>query len=371
MKSGILALLFSVCFLAGCNSAPPAPAGPPVANAVRAYNGTASVGDFLTISIDANDKTITYKNYTNGQNGIVSYTVNADGSYTIEDPKGNLLAAYEVPGFMLAVEAANAGPDQDTPALITAVESASASITDFAGRSSNYLQLRTADGGMEFGTVTIGAQGDIQHDGYWPFGLLTQPQSFFNGGTFPASSVVEDASGDFFTINESNGAQDTVFGTQDGLWAVDTQNGAILGLPKAGTKDFSPFSSGTYNAIYYEKPNAQMGQHNFESGTPQEGKAVIVVSASGLATIRDSQNNTMASGTLAAIADTPYIYNGSPSKLPDPCYGMFTIRTVTANSQQDVFASFQGNAVIFSSFETGLPVQPNPTYTYFYGVGLK
>ena len=51
----------------------------------------------------------------------------------------------------------------------------------------------------------------------------------FGGGSFPASSVQEDASGNFFTINESGGQSDMVFGTQNGLFAVDTGNGTILG----------------------------------------------------------------------------------------------------------------------------------------------
>jgi hypothetical protein len=49
---------------------------------------------------------------------------------------------------------------------------------------------------------------------------------------------------------------------------------------------------------------------------------------------------------------------------------MFTFRTTTANSQQDFFVTFQGNAVIVSSLETALPLTPNPPFTYFYG-GLK
>jgi len=36
-----------------------------------------------------------------------------------------------------------------------------------------------------------------------------------------------------------------------------------------------------------------------------------------------------------------------------------------------VFVTFQGNAVIFTSFQTALPVQNNGTYTDSYGVGLK
>jgi len=47
----------------------------------------------------------------------------------------------------------------------------------------------------------------------------------FNSGSFPASSVTEDASGNFFTISESNGYQDYVFGNQNGFFAVDTGNG--------------------------------------------------------------------------------------------------------------------------------------------------
>jgi hypothetical protein len=336
---------------------------------VRSYSGTASVGDFLTISIDSIHMKITYRNYTNSETGTVPYAVNDDGTYTIFDPQGNLLSGYEVPGTVLVVEAANAGPNEDTDALITAIETAPASITTFAGRNFNYIQFRTTSGGIELGTVSVDASGNITHGGYWPFGVVNQ-QSMFSGGSFPASSVTEDPSGNYFTINESGGSQDIVFGTQTGLFAVDTGNGTILSLPKAPSKAFNPSNAGTYTGIFYEKPNAQMGQNNVESGTPVEGKATVTVSAGGTATISDGQGNTMATGTLAAVGDTAYLYDGTANKLPDPLYGMFTFRT-TANSQQDVFLSFQGNAAIFSSFSVGLPVQQNAAYTYFYGVGLK
>lgn len=365
MKNAKGMLLLFVCLLAGCNSTSKSA---PVSS-VRSYNGTAAVGDFLTISIDSASQTITYKNYTNGETGTVPYTVDSNGMYTISDPDGNLLSAYEVPGSMLMVEAAHAGPNRDTASLITAIESVPASISTFAGRNFNYIQFRTSTGGLELGTVTVDAQGNIQHAGYWPFGVLS-PGNSFNSGSFPASAVTEDASGDFFTISESSGS-DYVFGTQNGLFAVDTGAGTLLGLPKAATKSFDASVAGTYKAIFYEKADAQMGQNNAESGTASEGTATVTITAGGAVTVADSQGNTLASGTLAAIADTPYIYDGTSSEMPDPLFGMFTFRTTTASSQQDVFVSFQSGAVVFSSFETALPLAPNGVYTYFYGVGLQ
>lgn len=337
-------------------------------NPVRSYNATASVGDFLTISIDSSALTITYKNYTNGETGTVPYSVNSDGTYTITDPNGNLLSAYEVPGFVMMIEAANAGPNRDTQALITAIESVPATINTFAGQNFNYVQFRTAAGGMEVGTISIDGQGNVQHDGYWPFGVFSQ--NMFNGGSFPATAVQEDPSGDFFVITDGGGSNNYAFGTPSGFFAVDTGNGTILSLPKASTKTFDTTTAGSYTALYYEKANAQTGQGNVETGTPTEGKGIVTVSASGAMTITDSQGNTLASGTLSAVADTSYLYNGTSNELSDPLNGMFTFRT-SSSSQQDVFVSFQGNAVIFAGFQTALPIAGYAPYTYFYGVGLK
>lgn len=363
-----IAALFGVAlFFLGCNSSS---SFSPSNATVRAYNGTASVGDFLTISIDSDAHTITYDNLTNGESGTVPYTVNSDGSYTITDPNGNLLSAYEVPGYVMVVEAANAGPNRDSAALITAIQSVPVTLQTFAAKNFNMTQFRTRDGGVEIGTVTIDASGNITARSYDPGSIMWTQASYFNGGTFPASTTEEDSSGTFFTVLEQDGSRSTVFGTQNGLWAVDTNQGAVLGLPKAATKDFDPASAGTYNAIYYEKPNAQM-QNNVEVGTPVQGKASITVSSTGVVTITDSNNNPMASGTLVPVADTSYIHDGTSNTLPDPCYGIFTFQTVTASVHQDVFVTFQGNSVIFSSFQTALPLQNNGTYTYFYGVGLK
>jgi hypothetical protein len=339
--------------------------------AIRSYNGTASVGDFVTISIDSTANTMTYHDITNGESGTVSYTVNADGTYTISDPQGNVLSAYEVPGFVLLVQAAKAGPNQNTPALITAVETTPATIFSFAGRNFNYLQFRTAAGGVEIGSVSIDSQGNIYHEGYSPMALIWGNGQYFNSDSFAASSISEDPSGSYFTINEQDSSKDVVFGTQNGLWAVDTGNGTILGLPKASSKDFQTASAGTYKGVYYEKANATTGGNNFEIGTATQGNSTAVVGADGTITITGAQNNVLATGALVPLADSSYLYDGTANTLSDPCNGLFTVRTATTNSRQDLFVAFQSNAVIFGSFKSALPGQNSNPYTYFYGVGLK
>src|ERR1700730_15274738 len=108
--SGLAVVLAGL--LCGCGSAgPKANTGP--LKSVRSYSGTASVGDFLTISIDSINMKITYKDYTNNETGTVPYAINDDGTYTIFDPQGNLFAGYEVPGTVLVVEASNAGVNRD------------------------------------------------------------------------------------------------------------------------------------------------------------------------------------------------------------------------------------------------------------------
>ena len=337
----------------------------------RSYNGTASVGDFLTISIDSKAQTITYENYSNGETGTVPYTVNADGSYAITDPQGNLLSAYEVPGSVMVIEAANAGPNKDTAALITAIESVPVSIQTFEGQTFVYTEFRTSNGGVEIGTGVMDSSGNTTASSYDPGAIMwTQPNPFGRGSS-SGNTAVEDPSGNFFTItDQAKGESMTVFGTQNGLSAIDGKGGAVIGIPQASGKDFDPKVAGTYNAIYYEKPNAQM-QNNVEVGTPVEGKATVTVTAAGAVTITDSQNNPLASGTLVPVADASYLYDGTANELSNPCYGLFTFETISSSLHQETFVTFESNAVIFSSFQTALPLVNNGTYTYFYGVGLK
>jgi hypothetical protein len=366
--ASLLLLSTTGCGSNNSSSTSSTPAAPQ--SATREYNGTASVGDFLTITLDSTAHTLTYTNHSNGDAATVPYTVNSDGTYTLSDPAGNLVAAYEVPNYALLIQATKTGPNHDTKALITAIESSPISLSTMESHNYNYMQFRTAAGGFEAGSVKVDAQGNIAISSYWPFGAQNQQSSPFNTGGFPSSSFQEDSSGDFLTHDDGQGSYDFVFATQNGIFAVDSPNGAILGLQKAASKDFDPTFAGSYKAIYYQKTGASTGQGNVETGTPNLGNAMLVVMSNGRATLQDAQSNVLAQGTLAPVADTSYLY-GANGELTDPCFGLFTFRVTTGNSQQDVFMTFQGRAVLFSSFQSKLPQDPSNTYDYFYGVAVK
>ena len=363
-----IAYLFAFSLLLiglGCGSTTSVPT--PVTPALRSYNGSASVGDFLSISLDPAALTLTYKNLSNGDTGVVPYTINSDGTYTLNDPQQNLLSAYEVPNYALLVQAAKSGPKHDALALIMAVESGSISLSTWEGHDYNIMQFRTAAGGVEAGSVSIDSQADVSVSSYWPYGE-TQG-SPFNVGGFPGSGIQADPSGTFLKLADNNGTFDYIFGTPSGVFAVDTPNGSIFGLKKAATKDFDPTFAGTYKAIYYQKTGAATGAGNIETGTPSMGSATMVIDASANITVNDANGKTLLQAVLTPVADTSYLYGAG--ELQDPCFGLFTFRVTTASSQRDVFVSFMDRSILFSSFKANLPWGSGNTYDYLYGVGLK
>src|SRR5258708_33616742 len=172
MRTRIILSVLAVAALLGCGGSNRATARTATPLATRGCNGSASVGDFLSITLDPVGHTRAYSNKSNGDSGTVPYTVNADGTYALNDPTGNLVAAYEVPNYALLIQAAKTGPGHNMPALITAVQSSPISIATWAGHSFNYMQFRTAAGGLEVGSANLDALGNIGISTDWPYAAM-------------------------------------------------------------------------------------------------------------------------------------------------------------------------------------------------------
>jgi hypothetical protein len=351
-----------------CDRGSPSPSPPPTTE--RTYTGSASVGDFLSIRLDPATQTLFYTNRSNGDTGTVRYGTNSDGTYTLNDPSGNLTSAYEVPNYGMLLAAEKAGPNHGSLALITALHTTPITLASLAGQEYNYFQFRTTNGGPEAGSIVLDARGDISLSGYRPYadwGMGNQTSAFTHA-SISTSQVQEDSSGTFLKVVDRHGGFDYVFGMANGVFVVDTANGAVLAFKKAASKNFDPAFAAKYQAVYYEKIGVTVDANHQESGTADLGHATVTIDPTAQVTVADADGNIMLQAPLTPVADAAYLY-GSAGKLKDPCYGLFTFRIYRGSQPQDVFATFVNGAVLFSSFVPTSRVGYG--YEYLYGVGLK
>lgn len=348
---------------------------------LRNYSGTASVGDFLSIVIDPNKNTLTYTNLTNDATGTASYVVNADGSATINDPDGHLLSVSEVPGYGIVALMDNAGSTGDQLALVTSTIQQNVTAASFANQNYNIFEFRTRGGGVGISSISIDDTATVTGTEFMPFNLLSSGSNNLGFNIFSPFQLPSGPPAPYLKWTSPSappGDSMYVFGVSNGMFLVDTPDGSIIGLPKASKPDFDPSWAGTYSLPYYKKSNANGPDGNSpEAGSVSWGVATLVLDQAGNLSLKDSDGDTMASGTLNAIANTPWLYNGvttdgTSGELGDPSWGMFALvdSNDTNTIQQPVFVAFAQGAVLLSSFATTMPFHPGDDYDYFYGVGL-
>ena len=151
------------------------------------YQTTASVGDFLQVTLDKASATVSYTNKTNGLTASgVPYVQDDKGVYSFPaDPNGHLKQAIEVEDYALIVDVDKAGPNKDTRALAIGAASQPLAPSDLDGRRFNMMQFRTRNGGMEVGNVVLSYRGGnfgVNLQSYWPRGaMLTNDVPFHVG----------------------------------------------------------------------------------------------------------------------------------------------------------------------------------------------
>jgi hypothetical protein len=349
------------------------------------YAGSASVGDFVQIEVDYDRMYISYRNLTNGTSGASTFTINPlDESLVIDDPSCGLEFGYEIPGYALVLKATNTGPAANETCIVTSINKETTTVADIAGHSYNYMQFRTNSGGMEIGCVQIDNSGAIDAQGYWPYGSTTgTPEPFPSAGSGEGIPAGEnDAETGAVKVHEAGEGDFYIFRTTGGFFAVDTPNGAIIGLQQASGTAFKPSDAGIYKAVIYMKQGATTGSGNVE--TPTQGsveRVTITVGTDGAISVSDEDGNELANIDLEALADDASIVPNSggetmASGIGNSCPGLFKATdAVTAPDgspqEQQIFVTFIDDALLFCSF-TPQPTIGDPSeYDYFYGVALK
>ena len=356
---------------ASAASAPAAEVG------LHRYQTTASVGDFLQITIDKDAHTATYLNKTNGLSAAgVPYTVDSKGAYAFADPNGHLKAAIELEDYALVVDVDKAGPKKDSRALAIGAATSPISLADFVNRKLNMMQFRTSNGGMEVGNVVLSTAGNglfVDLQSYWPRGAMANDDHPFHGRmrTFP----VQEPAGEheFLTLAETEGGKtsmDYVFKTATGF-AIDMSNGNIVMLEQPESKDFDPTSAGSYRALAYGKQGAKSSSGD----EPEPGEATVrsidvTIGASGHVVAKDGSGMTVFDDDLTPVPDAAYL-TGTGKLDAARSRGIFTFRTNGAFGSTDVFVIFTKSGLLFSSFTPGAPQAGDAPYDYLYGAAVK
>lgn len=360
-------------------AAPAAPASTPSGVGTHRYQTTASVGDFLQITIDKDSHTATYVNRTNGLTGEgVPYALDGKGGYVFADPNGHLKAAIELEDSALVVDVDNAGPNKDTHALAIGAATLPISLADLSDRTLNMMQFRTRNGGMEVGNVALATRGNgltVDLQSYWPRGATSNGDHAFHVGVMGTLPVQEGpGEHDFLTLAESERgvtSMDYVFKTASGL-AIDMSNGNIVMLEQPASKNMDPASEGNYRALAYRKQGARGGPDDEpEPGALSVGFLDMAVNAAGHLLALDHDRGIVIDDDLVPVPDVPHL-TGAGKLDPARSKGIFTLRRHGSAGNRDVFVIFTKNGLLFSSFTAGVPDGGvDASYDYFYGAAVK
>jgi hypothetical protein len=341
----------------------------PVANHV--YQSTASVGDFLVVTIDKQAHTVSYENKTNGWAASdVHYTVDAQGMYTFEDPNGHLNAAIELEDYALVLDVDKAGPHRDTRAIAIGALAQKVSLADMtgsdgAGKNYLHMQFRTSNGGMEIGYVnasSVGTKLTVQHESYWPRGAGMMHGYAFHVAEQPLVFDVPTglARGDYIQLSSVDTSSDeheelTLFKTGSGF-AFDMSNGNMILIDQPVDGTFNPAWAGSYRALAYEKRDARgTSAGEAEPGTSMVHLTDLSLSESG----HLSGNGGALSADLIPVASASWLTG--PGKLDATrARGLFTFHNETPGGTSEVFVCFVRNGFLFASFRPGNSTMNGP-----------
>jgi hypothetical protein len=350
--------------------------GTPAA-AAHDYNGTASVGDFLTVTIDRDASVVHWVNGTNGETGQAPFTVGADGALLVSVDTGQIKKAYEIPGYGVVALDPNAGPAHDRPSPVFLWEKASATKSEFKDMAVNMLQFRNS-GAFEMGCGSLSADGStLTHSGYLPEQYVSSDSPFAQGVTLPllTSPPADPTTFDGMVLfDQSDGTiyfqpYKSSLGGPDGnpgvlfragtSWVIDVDNGSIFLLDAPATKNWQASNAGTYHLMGWRVSGLSSGS----AGTGSFFETTVGLDAAGTMTVNDPDGGAAQVADLVPFADDTDV--SGAGKVDLACNGLFT--NGADNAANKLVVGFVGQNIFFGSVK----LTDGPTAEFVYGVALK
>jgi hypothetical protein len=318
------------------------------------YNGTAAVGDFLTITVDRGARTMSFRNWTTGNSGVLSFVEDADGTLVVTDADPEIVKANEIPGFALVAEDRKA-KDGKQQALVFAFEQVPAQVSDFRNLSLASIEFRTSNGGTELFCASLDPSGAFTGAGYIPLDQQFWPPGFnAKSGTFDASADTT-VTGALLLAGKPGEPPVRLFKTSSGAWVGDGPGGSGLWFPSSPTSAFDAGAAGTYFMQGYSKTGEGPSDTGI-TGAPAFFSEVVTLSASGA--LSDGTNTVQLEPLRAK-------YPGTLVDI-DACNGLFAF---TPPEGGEGFAFVHRDAIYFSQFR--VTNAASRLYDYQYGVALR
>ncbi|ELR20839.1 uncharacterized protein ACA1_277580 [Acanthamoeba castellanii str. Neff] len=325
------------------------------------YTATASAGDFVTITVNRASRYIDYSNSKSGRAGRFTYTVNADGSYDINDADGDLVRAVELPNYGILLQINKGGATANVKCLVTGMTKSTISRASLQGKAYNFFQFRTTSGGLEVGSIVFGATGQqLSHSSWWPYGAFNGETGFNEASDLSLTNATFAADGSYMhVLLEDENLYIFASGTR---LAIDLPAGSLMAMRESSSASFDTTSfPGTYTTLIYRKTNAHSQPGNTESGDIVLDKAQVEVTAAAGVTVTSLTTSTVLfTGTLSALSSDSSVFG--PGKLTAECRGVFIARS----GDTAFVMSFTDRSVYMSSFT---PLEDS-AYNYFNGAGI-
>jgi hypothetical protein len=341
------------------------------------YNGTASVGDFLTVTIDRDASVIHWANGTNGETGQAPFTLDTDGALLVSTDTGQVKKAYEIAGYGVVALDPNAGPSHDRPSPVFLWEKTAATKADFQAMAMNFIQFRNS-GAFEVGCGSIAADGSaITHSGYLPEQYLYGDLLFSVGVTLPILNAPPADPSTFDGIvlaDRSDGTisfqpYKSVLPGPDGSpgvlfkagssWVIDVDEGSVFLLDAPTTMDWQASNAGTYHLMGWKVS----GMTSSAAGTGAFFETTVTLDAAGQLTVADPGGGAPTVVSLVPFADDTDVFGAG--KVDLACNGLFT--NGAGNGTDKLVAGFFGQNLFFGSAK----LTAGPTAEFVYGVALR
>lgn len=384
-----VAVAGTACFFTACQN--PAGTGegedPPL-TPNQLYLGSASVGDFRLLTADRSTRIISDQNITTGQTASLPYLVAGDESYSVRNPQGQLVDAWEVPGVTLLGTSTLSNPPLGEPSLVTALPGAAITRDTLKRGAYNVLHLRTRLGGFEAGCLEVDPGANIIHQTFSPYRLHNQDQAtlpaFQTPATWNSSNMVAAASGNALSMRFNPADRFSrycyIFQSSN-LVILDTPEGSMICAPQTEAAALDPTKLGTYNGVVYRKTGATMTNPTSTTGTesPAATVAKCTVAISGAGHIRVQLNGAnLVDSDFAPIATDNALTGADGSGLLEsPCNGMFSDHGAdpATGLTHYLFVTFSGKLVVFGyySYTTAAVAASglSKPYDYCYGTAMK